>query len=345
MKRKLFIGILAVVLLLAALFFIVFGGDFFSNQLKEESVTVTVEQGNGTIVIAGELNDLGVIKHEKAFTAYAMVTGHNGKWVSGDFEIAPGMGYAEICEKLTTPVRNDVRVVLVEGKQARQMAQTLEEAGICSAEGFMEAVESTDYDFAFLEGIDRENPLEGYLFPDTYYFEKDTDPRLVVETLLRGFEEHMYKEEYIDRAEELGYTFDEMIILSSVVQSESSGTENQKLVAGVFHNRLNSDTMAKLQSCVTVEYAIGVKKSIITYEDTQVDSPYNTYKYPGLPIGPISNPGVDALEATLWYTECDYFYFQSDQYGEMYFAATEEEHNAIKREVQADWHSEVIEVY
>lgn len=345
MKRKVIIGILAVILFLCAAFFIIFGEDFFSNQLKDESVIVTVEPGNGSIAIAATLKDQGVIKHEKAFIVYSMVKGYDSKWVSGDFEIFPKMGYGEICELLTTPIRSDVCVVLVEGKQSRQYAETLEEAGICSAEGFMGAVQSTDYDFAFLDGIDRENPLEGYLFPDTYYFEKDTDPRVVVETLLRGFEENMYKDEYIARAEELGYSFDEMIILSSIVQSESSGTENQKLVAGVFHNRLNSDTMSKLQSCVTVEYAIGMKKSIITYEDTQVDSPYNTYKYPGLPIGPISNPGVEALEATLWYTECDYFYFQSDQYGKMYFAATEEEHNAIKQEVQAGWGSEVIEVY
>lgn len=344
MNKKTILIICSVLLLIFGVFLIAISGDFLSNQLEDDTV-VTVEPGNGTIAIAAELKEQGVIKHNKLFRVYAMIAGHNDDWVSGEFIIEPGMGYGKICKLLTTPIRSDVKVVLVEGKQARQMAKTLEEAGICSAEGFMEAVQTTDYDFEFLKGITNENPLEGYLFPDTYYFEKNTDPQTVVETMLRGFEQNMYKQEYIDRAEELGYTFHEMITLASVVQSESSGEENQKLVAGVFHNRLNSPNFTKLQSCVTVEYAMGVKKSIITYEDTQIDSPYNTYKYPGLPIGPISNPGVTALEATLWYAECDYYYFQSDKYGEMYFAETAAEHDAIKNEVQADWGSEVIEVY
>lgn len=344
--KKLLLIVLAVILLGIAMFFIVFGGEIFSNTLEEgETAVITVEAGDGTIAIGRDLKEQGVIAHEKLFRLYTIVTGHNGDWVSGEFTLEPGMGFGAICDLLTTAVRSDIKVVLVEGKQARQMAQTLEEAGICSADGFMEAVSRADYDFPFLKGIDHENPLEGYLFPDTYYFEKDTDPRIVVETMLRGFEENMYREEYIDRAEEMGYSFDEMIILASVVESESSGTENMKKVAGVFYNRLNNPDFPRLQSCVTVEYAMGVKKSIITYEDTQIDSPYNTYKYPGLPIGPISNPGIDALEATLYPAEHDYYYFQSDQYGNLYFAETVEEHDAIKSEVQADWDSEVIEVY
>ncbi|MBR5329230.1 MAG: endolytic transglycosylase MltG [Firmicutes bacterium] len=342
--KKVILIILAVLVVVGLIFGFLIGGEFLNNNL-DNTAAVTVEPGNGTIAIASELAEQNVIKYEKVFTAYAMAKGYNDKWVSGDFEIAPGMGYEEICKILTTPVRSDVKVVLIEGKQARQMAQTLEEAGICSADGFMAAVQTNDYDFEFLKDITNENPLEGYLFPDTYYFEKNTEPRVVVETLLKGFEQNMYKQEYIDRAAELGYTFHEMIILASVVQSESSGEDNQKLVAGVFHNRLNNEAFGMLQSCVTVEYALGIKKSILTYEDTQVDSPYNTYKYPGLPIGPISNPGVSALEATLWYTESDYYYFQSDKNGKMYYAATEAEHNAIKSEVQADWSSEVIEVY
>lgn len=344
--KKVLLIILGVILMGIAVFLLVFGSEIFSNTLEDDaSAVVAVEPGDGTIAIAAKLREQGVIEHEKLFRFYAMVTGHNESWVSGEFDIEAGMGFGDLCERLTTAIRSDVKVVLVEGKQARQMAQTLEDAGICSADAFMEAVRENDYDFEFLKGIDHENPLEGYLFPDTYYFEKDTDPRVVVETMLRGFEENMYKEEYIERAEELGYTFDEMIILASVVESESSGTENMKKVAGVFYNRLNSPDFPKLQSCVTVEYAMGVKKSIITYEDTQIDSPYNTYKYPGLPIGPISNPGIEALEATLYPAEHHYYYFQSDQYGNLYFAETVEEHDAIKSEVQADWDSEVIEVY
>ena len=120
---------------------------------------------------------------------------------------------------------------------------------------------------------------------------------------------------------------------------------NFELTKAVFLNRLTNPAYTKLQSCVTVEYAMGIKKSIISYQDTQFDSPYNTYMYPGLPVGPICCPGKDSVEATIHHADNNYYYFQSDQNGHLYFAETFEEHAAIQKEVQADWKGEVIENY
>ena len=345
MKRKIIWAVLALVLLILLIFAVFFGGDFLRGALDEETASFTVESGDGTLAVAAELKEEGLIAHEKMFSLYAMAAGYDGQWQTGTFEVEKGMGYAEICSLLTTPQLSGIRVTIPEGKQVRQMAKMLESHGICSADAFMEAANTHSFDYPFLEGIDHENPLEGYLFPDTYYFEENTDPDEVIKAMLDGFAENLYKQEYIDRAEELGYTFDEIIILSSIVESEASSKEDRENVAGVFFNRLNDPAYTKLQSCVTVEYAMGVKKSIISYQDTLIDSSYNTYMYPGLPVGPICCPGIDSVEATLYYADNNYYYFQSDESGKLHFAETYEEHAAIQNEVQATWKGEVIEDY
>lgn len=345
MKRKIILAILVAVLLCVLILAVVLGGDYFSGALDDDSTSFTVASGDGTLAVASDLGEAGIIDHEKVFSFYAMAAGYDGQWQTGTFEVKKGMGYAEICELLTTPQLSGVRVTIPEGKQVRQMAKILESSGICSADAFMEAANTHAFDYPFLEGIEHENPLEGYLFPDTYYFEKDTNPDEVIEAMLDGFAENLYKQEYLDRAKELGYTFDEIIILSSIVESEASSREDRENVAGVFFNRLNNPNYTKLQSCVTVEYAMGVKKSIISYQDTLIDSPYNTYMYPGLPVGPICCPGTDSVEATLYYADNDYYYFQSDETGKLHFAETYKEHAAIQNEVQATWKGEVIEDY
>lgn len=345
MKRKIIVAVLAVILFAVIFFTAFFGHDFLAGALDKESTPVTVAAGDGTLAVAAELKEDGVLRHEKLFSLYAMASGYDGRWQAGTFEVEKGMGYEEICSLLVTPQLSGVRVTIPEGKQVRQMAKILEEKGICSAADFMEAANTHSFEYPFLAGIDHENPLEGYLFPDTYYFEPDTDPDEVLRTMLDSFEANLYLPEYIKAAEDLGYTFDEVIILASIVESEASSKEDREEVAGVFFNRLTNPSYTKLQSCVTVEYAMGVKKSIISYQDTQIDSPYNTYMYPGLPVGPICCPGLDSLEATLYHADNDYYYFQSDETGKLHFAETYEEHAAIQSEVQATWKGEVIEDY
>lgn len=323
----------------------VFGKDGLRGALNENSVALTVPDGAGTLEVAAILKDNGVIANATLFELYAYGKGYDTLWQRGKFTVEKGMGYGDLCTLLTTPQHAAIKVTIPEGKQVRQMAKIFEAAGVCSAVDFLDAANNDTFDYPFLEGIDHINPLEGYLFPDTYYFEADTDPDEVINAMLTAFEQNAYLDKYIARAEELGYSFDDMIILSSIVESEATTTADRKTVAGVFFNRLNSPDYSLLQSCVTVEYALGIKKSIISYADTKYDSPYNTYMYPGLPIGPICCPGLDSLEATLYYTENNYYYFQSDEAGNLYFAETYAEHVAIQEEVQAAWEGKVIEDY
>ena len=180
--------------------------------------------------------------------------------------------------------------------------------------------------------------LEGYLFPDTYYFTKDEDPDNIINTMLDHFQQTVYTPEILAKVKKSKYSLDQVIILASMVESEAATTEDRKTVAGVFMNRLHHpDKFPKLESCVTVEYAKGIKKDIISLADTKYNSKYNTYKYPGLPYGPICCPSMESINAVLTPTNYSYYYFQSDSKGRLHFARTWQEHAKIQKKLQSNW--------
>lgn len=342
--KKVLLLCLAVLATLFTVATVSFYVDLKNGALTKDSAAVTVEAGDGTLAVAARLKAEGIIGHEQFFLCYAQGKGWDRLWQQGTFTVEKGMGYDALCALLTAPQLASIRVTVPEGKQVRQIAEIFAEAGVCAAADFLAAAEKT-FDYRFLPENNRENPLEGYLFPDTYYFEANSDPEEVIKEMLANFQRRAYLQPYIRRGAELGYSFDEMIILASMVESEAATRADRENVAAVFFNRLESPDYPKLQSCVTVEYALGIKKSIISIADTRYDSPYNTYLYPGLPIGPICCPGIDALEATLYYAENNYYFFQSDEKGNLYFAETYGEHAAVQGKVQENWEGEVIEDY
>ena len=148
----------------------------------------------------------------------------------------------------------------------------------------------------------------------------------------------MYTPEILAKVKKSKYSLDQVIILASMVESEAATTEDRKTVAGVFLNRLHHpDKFPKLESCVTVEYAKGIKKDIISLADTKYNSKYNTYKYPGLPYGPICCPSMESINAVLTPTNNSYYYFQSDSKGRLHFARTWQEHAKIQKKLQSNW--------
>lgn len=343
-KKPILLTVLLVIVIVAVVFAVLFASEINRGNLREDTAVI-VPNGAGTIIVAEALVEHGAIEHPFLFRLYAAVKDYDTRWQAGTFELKAGEGYRYICESLTTVSLPPIRVTFPEGYQIKQMAKLLEEKGVCTADAFLEAAATHTYDYEFLKDINHENPLEGYLFPDTYFYDTDTDPDIIINEMLTNFKVRLYTEDNIKAAEAMGLTFDELIILSSMVSSEATTDEDQKNVAGVFMNRLTNPAYTKLQSCVTVEYAMGVKKSIISYKDTLTDSPYNTYMYPGLPIGPICCPGEEAVNNTVNYAHNNYYYFQSDKNGKLYFAETYQEHASVQKDVQSDWHGEVIENY
>lgn len=228
-----------------------------------------------------------------------------------------------------------VTVTLPEGYTAVQIAEKLEENKVCSASEFIALTNNYEYiqtlGYSFTELI--ENPderafyLEGYIFPDTYEFYKNESAERALRRFLDNTERKLTAG-YRQRAEDLGYTLDEIITLASIVQEESYSHDSMKNVASVLHNRLSSPNFSRLQCDVTKNY---IKNAIenspyLTGDTSAFSETYNTYECSGLPAGPITNPGLAAIEAALYPAETDYYYFVTDKDWNYYYAETYAEH-------------------
>lgn len=237
--------------------------------------------------------------------------------------------------KITTTEDPTVRVTFPEGFTAVQIAERLEENGVCSAKDFMALVVSEEYlstlTYRFISGI--ENPqnrpfnLEGYIFPDTYDFYKDESAEKALSRFLNNTEKKL-TDEFYARAEKLGYTMDEIISLAAIVQEEATTAEEMGKVSSVVHNRIVSPGYGKIQCDVTIHYINDyVTGSPYIKGDTEkYKELYNTYKCVGLPEGAITNPGLDAIKAALYPEDTNYFFFVTDEDWNYYYAETYDEH-------------------
>ena len=234
---------------------------------------------------------------------------------------------------LTEPLT--VTVTFPEGLTVVQIAEKLEENKVCSASEFIALTNDYEYiqtfGYAFTGGI--KNPeerafyLEGYIFPDTYEFYKGESAERALRRFLDNTERKLTAE-YKQRAEELGYTLDEIITLASIVQEESYTHDSLKNVASVLHNRLANPSFPKLQCDVTIHYINDYvsDSKYLTGDKSVFAERYNTYKCDGLPLGPITNPGIAAIEAALYPAETDYYYFVTDSEWNYYYSSTYAQH-------------------
>ena len=287
-------------------------------------VTLDIPEGAGSAVVAQLLHDNGVIEHPFAFRLLSKVGGFDGQYMPGQITIHTNMGYNDILETIVVSERNTVKVIIPEGYNVKQIAETFNNAGICSTDEFYAALDVSLYDYRFLNDLPaRDNRLEGYLFPATYEFNPGTPATEVVNTMLKSFDA-VFTDEYYKRAEEVNVTVDEVVTMASIVERETNAEGERAKVAGVFYNRINSNM--PLQSCATVQYILGENKPVLSESDTKIDSPYNTYKNTGLPIGPIASPGEECIKAALWPEKTDAFYFLLGTDGTHIFSKTYEEH-------------------
>jgi len=309
-----------------------------ANQPSPENrsvreVEVTVEKGSTTKDIAKVLKEKELITNELIFRFKSKYFKYDGKFKEGKFALSTNMSEEEIMEILTSVgvKAEGIKFTIPEGYTIEKIAQTLEEKEIAKKDDFMKAIKETKYDYEFLSQIpERSNFLEGYLFPDTYEIRKDSEPSEIISKMLNRFDE-IVKPEYYNRAEELGYTMDEVIIIASIIEQEAKRDEERPKIAGVIYNRLNIDM--NLQMCSTVMYALGKRKDRLLYKDLEIESPYNTYLYDGIPVGPICNPGEASIKAALYPEKHDYYYFvlMDEETGEHVFTETGDEHNAAKQ--------------
>ncbi|HOB20494.1 MAG TPA: endolytic transglycosylase MltG [Candidatus Atribacteria bacterium] len=272
-------------------------------------IKVEVPMGSSIDDIAEILYENGLIRSTGVFKIMVDLSNKANKMQAGKYELSRSMTIDEMIDKLMTGrvTVTTVKITIREGDNLRKIAQRLENEYNLdfTQEEFLKAAKNIDRyieDYPILKNIpktryEQEFPLEGYLFPETYYVFADSTPEQVIRKMLTEFEKR-FTDEMRERAESLGMSIDNVVTLASIIQSEGKNEEFEKISA-VFHNRLKIGM--RLESCATVGYALNrvIKQFNITSEDKKIESPYNTYKYNGLPIGPISSPGEAALLAAL----------------------------------------------
>jgi UPF0755 protein len=310
--------------------------------LVSEIIEVNIPLHSSTSKVASILYEKGIIKNPFLFCLYARYKGYDHKLQAGKYFFTAGMSADELLTQLQKGVvyLGGKRFTIPEGFTLEQIAVCLQQEGLVNKEDFLQACRDFKPDnlYPFLEEVPSEVNylLEGYLFPDTYEVREDVTPEDLILMMLHRFDE-IFNENYRQRAEELGFTMHEITTLASIVEKEARVAEERPVIAAVFHNRLRSKNMPLLQSCATVQYAIGETKPFLTGADLKIDSPYNTYSHPKLPPGPIASPGKPALEAALYPADVDYLYFvyKEDGTGTHYFSTTLQEHNNYKKLIRS----------
>lgn len=315
---------------------------FISPVDPEDSTEIafTVASGSSLSRVSKNLQEVGLIKNSSVFKYYCDFAGMGQKIQAGDYVMKRSMNIFEIADLLTTGDGNPITldITLIPGHTLEDFAAYLKELGVIETEeAFLSLCKTgegvTDYYFLQTALEDkqlssRKYLLEGYLAPNTYEIYTNATPLDIVKKLLDQTD-YVFNSEWQDRANELGYSIDEILTLASMIEKEAKKSDFAK-VSAVFHNRLK--TGMKLQSDVTIHYVTTERRMSLRTSDLAIESPYNTYKYEGLPVGPICNPSPEAINAALYPNESyiaeKYLYFCSKDpnTGELYFSKTLEEH-------------------
>ena len=328
MKRTTIVFILVIVFILGG-FFYVRNRIYYAHGKNLEKVILHIEKGDGNGEIADKLEKEGLISGKYYFYYYLEVNKLLNKIFPGDYELSGNLTIPEIATLLTENKENFIKITFPEGWTSKQMATRLTENGL-DGEGFLQIVNnpgeiSSEFDFLI---NDKVKNLEGYLFPDTYFFAKDIDAHGIIEKILKNFDNRLSLEMRQSINAQKKSIF-ETIILASIIEREVSSYEDRRIVSGIIKNRL--DVGQPLQCDSTLAFILGDNKKQYSYNESRTNSPYNTYINKGLPPGPISNPGTSAITATLDPVKTQFNYFLSDPAtGQTIFAKTFEEHKANK---------------
>jgi len=304
---------------------------YYSHSSVSAQKMFEIKKGEGNAEIAARLRKEGLISGKYYF--YYYVRKHNllSKIMPGEYQLSGTMTIPEIATVITTAQEQFVKVTFPEGFTAVQMAARLT-ANDLPGDEFLKIVKNPGelkkrYSYLTPATV---TTLEGYLFPDTYFFKKDISAKDIVGRLLDTFDKNLTAQMVSDAA--IDKTTNDIVIMASIVQKEVRDAADMKTVAGIFWKRIAEQQ--RLQSDATLSYILNDKVDQHNAKELATDSPYNSYMYAGLPPTPISNPGVDALAAAVYPTASDYNYFLTATVnGEtsVVFSATYEEHVAAKQ--------------
>ncbi len=290
---------------------------------------ISIEQGASVTNIINQLEAEEII-HSASFTRlYLALTGNDVNIQAGNYSFSGEINLRQVLEILKGGAegKKEITVTFIEGWDIDEMATYLSEQNIVTEREFLKAVDNS-YDVSIIDSVPRSrDDLEGYLFPDTYNIFANVTAEELVEKMLKNLEVKI-NEDLLSEIKRQGKTVDEIIIMASILEKELIKADEKKIGAGVLYNRLENGIALQVDS--SVNYITGKNTPRASFKDLEVDSPYNTYKYRGLPPGPISNPGLESIEAAIYPEEHNYLYFLTTPEGSAIFNQTLEGHNASK---------------
>ncbi|MBQ8782884.1 MAG: endolytic transglycosylase MltG [Clostridia bacterium] len=284
------------------------------------------------------LHDNDLIKQKmlcNMFAKFRHYDDEDNKYLSGVYYLNRSMGIEGMLNKCMAAPESAETVTLgfPEGWTIKQIFEKLEKYDVCKTDRLYSALTDVDYEFDFVRSLTAEEEryqlLEGYIFPDTYNFYLDADANYVIRKFLSNFNDR-WTDEYQARADKLGYTMDEIIIIASIIQKEAADSSQMKAVSSVIHNRLKNSVKFPTLGCDSTAIYVSnyVKPVVGGTKGNYYLSKYDTAANKGLPPGPICNPGVDAIEAALYPSDTSYYYFLHDNSGKIYMARTQQEHES-----------------
>ena len=337
--------------MIALLVIVLVGGFFTWNYIKGETqpvdtaqtelVAFEIEQGASVKEVSKALEKEGIIRNSKLFNFYLKFKNVSG-FKSGLYHVSKSMTLDEIIAELSGQGKdkdqNATKVLIREGEQLTEIAKEVEKSTKYSAEDFMAKVQDEDFLRYLVQkfpklltqsynGYQVKYVLEGYLFPATYDMNDSKTLQMLITEMVAKTDEVMSK--YYDKILASDYTLQETMALASLIEKEGTKLEDRKKISSVFHNRIKENM--KLQTDVSVQYALGEHKEALSLSDLEVDSPYNLYQNYGVGPGPYNSPSEDAIVAAMEPAETDYLYFLADiKTKEIYYAKTYEEHLELK---------------
>jgi len=292
--------------------------------------SIKIRRGENLSQITAKLYAHKIIQHPFWFKVWAKVTGSERKIKAGYYEFKKPSSIRETLKTLVQGKSIEVKVTIPEGATLKEIKEILIKECDIDGEEFWLFTHNEEY----VKKLGINSPsLEGYLYPNSYFFPYGVEVDVAIKKMVREFF-NVFTDKLKERAKEIGFTMEEAVILASLIEEEAVYDYEKPIISGVYHNRLKKDIL--LQCDATIQYILPKRKPNLTYSDLKIDSKYNTYIYKGLPPTPICSPGKGAIISALYPVNTDYLYFVAKGDGTHEFSRTLKEHNLKKIKIKKE---------